>query len=329
MDNSIGAQDLFQTSRHGHLRLLAGHRRSTPADRPPIHQPASRSRRGQPSRPRSTRFGGLPAPGDSRGLSGRVGSRQSGDSGPGRRAGDPSGRGDHRPNGRMVPRRRHQRGRRLPAECFGLPTARDIPASGRRRRPAGTRTLDSGDIEWVEGLRVTTPLRTALDLGRLLKRDDALAALDGLLRLRRFTQDDLRAEVRRFRGYRGVVQLRCLIPISDARSESPRESVLRLRWLDARLPTPHPQYVIHDDNGFPIYRLDLADPIARYAAEYDGQEHHFTAEQRASDDRRRAWLRRRGWQIDVFDGDALASRTIGNRLWDGHRRAALRFQAVA
>lgn len=207
-----------------------------------------------------------------------------------------------------------------------------LPEHTRVRTPVttgGTRTLEAGDIESIEGLRVTTPLRTALDLGRLLKRDDALAALDGLLRLRRFSQDDLRAEVPRFRGYRGVVQLRCLIPISDARSESPRESVLRLRWLDARLPAPHPQYVVQDDNGFPIYRLDLADPVARYAAEYDGEEYHFTPEQRARDNRRRAWLRRRGWVVDVFDGNALASRTVENRLWDGHRRAALRFGAVA
>jgi hypothetical protein len=193
----------------------------------------------------------------------------------------------------------------------------------------GVRTLEPEDIERINGLRVTTPLRTALDLGRLLKRDLALAAMDGLLRLHRFSRSDLRAQLPRFRGYRGVVQLRCLVPICDPRAESPQESILRLRWLDARLPAPHPQHVVADDNGFPVYRLDLADPSVRYAAEYDGQEFHFTREQRSNDAQRRAWLRRRGWLIDVFDQDDLASLTVGSRLLNGHRRAALRQQAAA
>ncbi|WP_152364796.1 type IV toxin-antitoxin system AbiEi family antitoxin domain-containing protein [Microlunatus speluncae] len=213
-----------------------------------------------------------------------------------------------------------------PVSVFQLPDNSRIRAAA---TTSGTRTLEPDDIEIVNGIRVTTPLRTALDLGRLLKRDAALAALDGLLRLGRFHQADLRSETRRFRGYRGVVQLRCLIPLSDARSESPQESVLRLRWLDAMLPEPHPQYVVVDDNGFPIYRLDLADPTVRFAAEYDGQDHHFTAEQRERDDRRRAWLRRRGWLIDVFDRKALASRTVRSRLVDGHRRAMTRHHAAA
>lgn len=198
-----------------------------------------------------------------------------------------------------------------------------------RATTGGTRTLESDDIESISGLRVTTPLRTALDLGRLLKRGHALAALDGLLRLSRFTVSDLQSQLPRLRGYRGVVQLRSLIPIADGRSESPQESVLRLRWLEAGLPTPQPQWVVKDENGFPVYRLDLADPRVLYAAEYDGQDHHFTREQRSNDERRRAWLRRRGWIIDVLDGEGLASRTVGTRLWSGHRRARLRRESAA
>lgn len=221
----------------------------------------------------------------------------------------------------------------LPAGDF-LPRVSmfQLPDNTRVRTMAttgGTRTLEPKDIELINGVRVTTPLRTALDAGRLLKRDHALAAIDALLRLRRFSQADMRRELPRFRGYRGVVQLRCLVPISDGRAESPRESVLRLRWLDAGLPAPHPQYVVNDDRGFPVYRLDLADPAARYAAEYDGHDYHSTEEQRSRDDQRRAWLRGRGWTIDVFDRAALASRTVGTRLWNGHHRAGLRRRSAA
>lgn len=207
-----------------------------------------------------------------------------------------------------------------------------VPDKTRVRTAAttgGLRTLETRDVETINGLRVTTPLRTALDLGRLLKRSHALAALDGLLRLGRFTRADLRAELPRFKGYRGIVQLRYLVPLCDPRAESPQESILRLRWLDARLPTPQPQYVVRDDRGFPVYRLDLADPAARYAAEYDGQDHHFTATQRKYDERRRDWLRRRGWTIVVFDRASLAAPNAGLVLRRTHEQAAERLRIAA
>lgn len=59
--------------------------------------------------------------------------------------------------------------------------------SGTRvRRPGvdgGRRQMLDRDVTLVGGVQVTTPLRTSLDLGRLLWRCDALAALDGFLRL--------------------------------------------------------------------------------------------------------------------------------------------------
>ncbi|MFC7619056.1 type IV toxin-antitoxin system AbiEi family antitoxin domain-containing protein [Microlunatus sp. GCM10028923] len=193
---------------------------------------------------------------------------------------------------------------------------------------SGIRALAKRDVEMINGLRVTTPLRTALDLGRLLKRGPALASMDALLRVGRFTRADLRAALPRFKGYRGVVQLRDLIPLCDPRAESPQESVLRLRWLEAQLPAPVPQYVVYD-NGAPVYRLDLADPTVKYAAEYDGQDHHFTASQRKYDERRRDWLRRHGWTIIVFDRDSLASPNARTILRQTHQQAAQRLHAAA
>ena len=69
---------------------------------------------------------------------------------------------------------------------------------GRRLRngltTSGERTLTDADILSIEGLRVTTSLRTACDLGRLLHRDQAIAALDSLLRLDTFSQAELLAQ---------------------------------------------------------------------------------------------------------------------------------------
>ncbi|MGH3510630.1 MAG: hypothetical protein ACRDPI_10455 [Nocardioidaceae bacterium] len=106
--------------------------------------------------------------------------------------------------------------------------------------------------------------------------------------------------VERFRRQRGVVQLRALAPLADPRSESAGESVLRLRWLDVgTLPPPTPQVSVEID-GVEVARIDLAVPELLFGAEYDGEAHHSTDEDRAHDRSRRGWLDRdRGWLIQV------------------------------
>lgn len=162
---------------------------------------------------------------------------------------------------------------------------------------SGERNLIAEDITEIWGLPVTTPLRTALDLGRLLRRDQALAALDAMLRLEAFGQGQLLGAIERFRGMRGVRQLRALAPIADGRAESPGESVLRLRWIDFGLPRPEPQISVYVD-GIEVARLDVGLDDLKYAAEYDGEEWHSSDEQRRHDRKRRAWLdREQGWTI--------------------------------
>lgn len=149
----------------------------------------------------------------------------------------------------------------------------------------------------------TTPLRTALDLGCILTRRDALAAIDQLRRLHSLAVADLAAELPRFGRRRGVVQLRDLVALSDPRSESVRESWTRLALLDAGLPVPEVQWWVEID-GVPTYRLDLAYPLHRVAVEYDGEEFHRTPEQRRHDLERRERLRDLGWTVIVVrNGD--------------------------
>lgn len=199
-------------------------------------------------------------------------------------------------------------------------------ADTRMRRPEADgrrRGLIASDLTRVEGIPVTTALRTALDLGRLLWRFDALAALDGFLRAG-VPQDILIAEIGRFRRYRGVRQLRVLAPLADKRSESPGESALRLHWIDAQLPRPELQIWIYDDDGTPLFRLDIGDPDCRYAAEYDGEEHHSSDEDREHDQSRRGWLREnRAWSIDAFDKEDVYARGAYPipRLLSGHAEA--------
>lgn len=168
---------------------------------------------------------------------------------------------------------------------------------GRRLRNAlsqsGERALLASDIVETNGLLVTTPLRTACDLGRNRWPERSLAGMDQMLRLGAFTHEQLLDGVRRFRGMRWVRVLRALAPYADGRSESPGESVLRLRWIEVNLPTPIPQYEVWD-GGQLVARLDIANPDAHFAAEYDGEEWHSSEEQRSHDHARRRAVEERG-----------------------------------
>lgn len=174
-------------------------------------------------------------------------------------------------------------------------------AGSRLRRPdvaSGERRMRDEDVTVVNGVLATTKLRTALDLGRRLNRFHALAALDALLRAG-VHREELLASVERFRGERGVVQLRALTPLADPRAESPPESVLRLHWWEANgMPPPEPQVWVHDEDGYPRHRVDVGNEELRYGAEYDGEAFH---EDESRDGARLEWLDQRGgWLIDTF-----------------------------
>lgn len=186
---------------------------------------------------------------------------------------------------------------RVPRASFHLPPGRRM-----RRAPvvSGERMLRTEDVVEIGGLVVTSPLRTALDLGRLLWRYDALAALDGFVQ-RGVDLDQARQDVERFKGYRGVVQLRHLLRITDPRSGSAGESALRLHWYEAGLPRPELQIWVADDDGVGRYCLDMGLEEERFGAEYDGRAHHTLPEDVEHDGRRRSWLHgARGWHIEVF-----------------------------
>jgi hypothetical protein len=188
---------------------------------------------------------------------------------------------------------------------------------------SGERTFGPGDVWQMGDLRVTSPLRTAWDLGRLAHRDRAIGALDALLRGKSFSRDELLAGVERFKGMRGVIQLRELAPLADARSESPGESTLRLRWLDQpSLPAPTPQVPIMVA-GVEVYRIDLGVPELRYGCEYDGEEFHGEDITDHDESRREDLRERFGWDVDAVRKSNVfgAGRDVEGVLYDGIRRA--------
>ncbi|MBA2955388.1 DUF559 domain-containing protein [Nocardioides sp. MAH-18] len=170
-----------------------------------------------------------------------------------------------------------------------------------------TRDLRPEDVMMLGGVRVTTPLRTALDLGCCLRRREAFGVLVMMARLHGISATEYERTLGRYRRRRGVVQLRELVGSVDPRLESHREAWVLLAIVDAGLPLPEPQVWV-EIGGVPTYRLDLAYRRRRVCVEYDGAEAH--AGRQAYDEERRGWLRDHGWTVIVlhegdFSGEAL------------------------
>lgn len=176
-----------------------------------------------------------------------------------------------------------------------------------RVRKAGTsggqRGLLDRDIEVINGVRVTSALRTACDLGRLRSRDRAFAAMEALVHSGKVDALDLRNEVERFRRMRGVVQLRELAPLVNGLADSPAESIVRLRCWDHGIPPLTPQVKVVRQRTGEVAYLDLADERLRFAVEFDGREWHEDPDAMSRDRRRRDWLvNEEGWFIVVLEG---------------------------
>ncbi len=205
---------------------------------------------------------------------------------------------------------------------------------------SGERSFRPGDVVLVGHLRVTTPLRTAWDLGRFQHRDIAIGGIDRLAAEEGFDLELFVRDVERFARQRGVVQLRALVPLVDPRSESPGESTLRLRWHDlSSLPQPTPQVSILDAAGREVARIDLGVEELRFGMEYDGEAFHSREDDREHDRERRAWLRREhGWLIKavrkenvygrnrdveriIHEGVVEARRTFAERIRDAERHS--------
>lgn len=188
-----------------------------------------------------------------------------------------------------------------------------------------SQTLLDGDvIEW-HGLRVTSPVATAVHLARHLTRPFGLSALDAMARAELVTPSPVRDAVRRYPHHPGIRQARELAGLIEPSAESPGESWLRLRMIDAGFPRPIPQVVIKD--GAREYRVDLAflDPLPgrrarRLALEYDSDQWHSTPEQVAEDSARRGRLDRLGWEVlpvrrwQVWGADPSLEKAAGELL---------------
>jgi hypothetical protein len=170
-----------------------------------------------------------------------------------------------------------------------------------RRRQAGLIVrmdqLSDDEVMRIDDLPVTTPARTAFELGRYRKRYDAIGRLDALMRAAPFSAEEVSILMRRYGPVRGIRQLRELLPLVDPGAASPQESRLRLLLTDNGFPIPETQIPVLDDFGDAFAFLDMGWRDIQLAVEYDGDQHRTYRPQYVTDLRRLPKIAKRGWEV--------------------------------
>ncbi|MBS9533141.1 hypothetical protein KIH27_05995 [Mycobacterium sp. M1] len=169
-----------------------------------------------------------------------------------------------------------------------------------------TDTLLPGEVVTVAGMPVTSPARTAFDIGRRTRsRLAGVQRLDALVNATGVGIAEVEAVIAAHPGARYLTRLRGILPLVDGGAESPQETRTRLALIDAGLPAPETQIVVRDASGGFVARVDWGYlPLAgegyrslKVGVEYDGPQHWTDPKQRQRDIDRHAALTAEGWVI--------------------------------
>jgi very-short-patch-repair endonuclease len=166
----------------------------------------------------------------------------------------------------------------LGADCTDPTAPAEVTVSGGGQRAHdGLRVhrgvLPEDEIRRCRGALVTSPRRTAYDLGRRPDLVEAVVAIDALANVGRFDPTEVLESARRHPGARGCRDLRKAVALADRRAGSPMETRLRLILVLRGLPKPEVQFPVLDDVRRRAVWLDLAYPEQRIGIEYEGADH--------------------------------------------------------
>lgn len=183
--------------------------------------------------------------------------------------------------------------------------------------------LGPDDVVDVDGIPVTSPLRTAFDMARTTTVERGLVAVDALARAMRLDLVTLDHYVRRHPRYRGVPVARAVVELCDPRARSAGESRLRYIWLvEAGLPRPEVNPLVVNAVGAVVATTDLLDTGAGLGGEYDGSTHR-ELDEHTSDNAREEALEALGLVIVRATSIDVGPKRPGlvRRLQVGHQRA--------
>lgn len=162
-------------------------------------------------------------------------------------------------------------------------------------------SLPPHDVGSLDGVPVTAPARTLLDLGAVASKDVVELALEDALRKGLTTLARLRWELRQAggKGRRGARVLRELLadrPPGTRTTDSALEVELFRLIKKAGLPLPIRQFVVTNGGAF-VARPDFVYPQALLAIEADSYQHHSGRPNWDKDHTRHNKLTVLGWRV--------------------------------
>ncbi|UOX99724.1 type IV toxin-antitoxin system AbiEi family antitoxin domain-containing protein [Blastococcus sp. PRF04-17] len=131
--------------------------------------------------------------------------------------------------------------------------------------------LRDDEVTTIDGLHVTDPVRTALDLSRSLPHEAAVVMLDSALHRGQVDHAELRVRLFDIAGVPGSRSAARAVAAADGRSESVGESRSRVvlhRW---KLAPSTLQFDVRSKDGALIGRSDFAWEEHRLLGEFDGK----------------------------------------------------------
>lgn len=176
---------------------------------------------------------------------------------------------------------------RNPFTMAPLPVPIHLGQNLGRATPPGVRLfrerLPPVDRWVIDGLAVTSPLRTVFDGGRWAGNlVEAVVFVDQVAHALELDLGPLKLWCRPGPRWPGITRLRAALALADAASASPWESRLRVFYLlRARLPQPLVNRPVFDLDGRFLGTPDLFDPEAGLATEFDGKYHRERDQHRA------------------------------------------------
>jgi len=170
--------------------------------------------------------------------------------------------------------------------------------------------LDEDQVTEIDGIPVTVPTRTIVDLGAVFTPDELIRVLDDFTRRRLTTPARVASELERLgprRPGRQCVEetlTRRFGPGQATVPESDLETVFESLLRRAGLPQPERQVAVPLPNGR-VARIDFAYRDHKLGIEVAGAEFHATPERWANDVGRLGVLAALGWMVLVFSDDQV------------------------
>jgi very-short-patch-repair endonuclease len=185
-----------------------------------------------------------------------------------------------------------------------------VPSASRAESRADRRVhrlpVAEEEVTRLDSFVVTRPERTWRDLAARLQPPALLAVTDQLL-ARGSTVAKLEAQLAQRPTGRGSARARAVLPVADARAESPMESVLRWLLHVAGIAAPELQFVVRSPGGEFLGRADFAWPARKVVVEFDGDLHRERGVF-VNDLRRQNALIAAGWTILRFTSADIMGR---------------------